>query len=148
MDDSRMRAALPTIRLALEKGSKVIIISHLDRPKGKVVPQLSLAPVAERLTEMLGTEVAFIDEVAGPRARDAAMQMHPGAVVMLENLRFDPGEEENDDTLSRSLASLAEVYIDDAFANAHRQHASNCRGDQICGGEGRRPLDEEGARNT
>jgi phosphoglycerate kinase len=102
-----------------------IITSHLDRPGGKRVPELSLRPVSERLSELTGDKVAFVDEVTGPKAEAAASSLKEGSMLMLENLRFDPGEEVNDESFARSLASLADAYVDDAFANAHRAHASN-----------------------
>ncbi len=124
-DDWRVRAALPTIQYALEEESRVIVISHLDRPGGNIVPELTLAPVAERLSQLLDKEVTFVDQVVGVRAREAVDRMLPGSVVMLENLRFHPGEESDSDDLARELADLADVFVDDAFANAHRAHASN-----------------------
>jgi phosphoglycerate kinase len=124
-DDSRIRAVLPTIQYALNNGSRLIIVSHLDRPGGKVDPRYSLAPVCDRLSELLGSPVRFIPQVRGEEVQEAVRGMAPGTAVMLENVRFDPGEESNDESFSRDLASLAEVYIDDAFADAHRSHASN-----------------------
>ncbi len=124
-DDSRINAILPTVRYILEKGGMPIVCSHLDRPGGKRVPELSLRPVSERLSELTGEKVTFVDEVIGTKAEDAASSMGNGSILMLENLRFDPGEEANDETFARSLASLADAYVDDAFANAHRAHASN-----------------------
>lgn len=124
-DDWRIRAALPTILYAIEQGSKVIVISHLDRPGGKIVPELSLAPVAVRLSQLLQKEVTFLNDIAGARDRKAVDRAPPGSVVMLENLRFNPGEESDSDDLARALADLADAYVDDAFANAHRTHASN-----------------------
>ncbi|NLK25907.1 MAG: phosphoglycerate kinase [Euryarchaeota archaeon] len=124
-DDSRILAVLPTIRHILERNGRLIITSHLDRPGGKRVPGLSLRPVSERLSDILGKEVAFVEEVVGPDVSEAVGAMSPGSAIMLENLRFEPGEEKNDDALSKALASHADVYIDDAFANAHRSHASN-----------------------
>jgi phosphoglycerate kinase len=124
-DDSRINAILPTVQYILDRGGMPILCSHLDRPGGKRVPELSLRPVSERLSELTGEKVAFVDEIIGPRAEEAASSMTSGSMLMLENLRFDPGEEANDPAFARSLASLADVYVDDAFANAHRAHASN-----------------------
>ena len=124
-DDSRINAILPTVQFILENGGMPIICSHLDRPGGKRVPQYSLRPVSERLAELTGEKVAFVDEIAGPKAHNAASSMRSGSMLMLENLRFDQGEESNDPSFALSLASLADVYVDDAFANAHRAHASN-----------------------
>ena len=124
-DDSRIRAVLPTIHYALDNGSKLIIVSHLDRPGGKVDPRYSLAPVCERLSYLLGAPVRFIPQIRGEEVRAAVERMAPGTAVMLENVRFDPGEESNEESFTKDLASLADVYIDDAFADAHRSHASN-----------------------
>ncbi|HOJ51527.1 MAG TPA: phosphoglycerate kinase [Syntrophales bacterium] len=124
-DDTRIRATLPTINYALDEGAKVIIISHLGRPKGQFKPELSLAPVAKRLSRLLQKEVKFVKDCVGEEVREVVAQMKPGDVVMLENLRFHPEEEKNDDGFARQLASLADVYVDDAFGNAHRRHASN-----------------------
>jgi len=124
-DDTRIRAGLPTINYALDEGAKIIIISHLGRPKGKVVPEMSLAPVAKRLTRLLGKEVTMAKDCVGDEVQNFIASMQPGCIVMLENLRFYPGEEANDDAFARQLAGYADVYIDDAFGNAHRSHASN-----------------------
>jgi phosphoglycerate kinase len=124
-DDTRIRAVLPTINYALDEGAKIIIISHLGRPKGKVVPEMSLAPVAKRLTRLLGKEVTMAKDCVGDEVQNLIASMKPGCIVMLENLRFHPGEEANDDAFARQLAGYADVYIDDAFGNAHRSHASN-----------------------
>jgi phosphoglycerate kinase len=123
-DDLRVRAALPTLRYLLERGAKVICCSHLGRPKGTRVEKYSLAPVAEVLAERLGLGVAFVDDVAGDEARRAAARLGPGEVLLLQNLRFEPGEEANDPAFAERLASLAELYVDDAFGAAHRAHAS------------------------
>lgn len=124
-DDTRIRATLPTINYALDEGAKVIIISHLGRPKGQVKPELSLAPVAKRLSRLLQKEVKFIGDCIGEEVKEQVASMKPGDVVILENLRFHPEEEKNDESFARELASIADVYVDDAFGNAHRRHASN-----------------------
>ena len=123
-DDTRIRAALPTIELLRSRGAKVILCSHLGRPKGKVELAFSLEPVAERLSQLLHIPVVLIHAVSGPNAADAVAGMGNGDVVMLDNLRFDPGEETNDPALAASLASLADIYVNDAFGAAHRAHAS------------------------
>jgi phosphoglycerate kinase len=123
-DDLRVRAALPTLRHLLERDARVICCSHLGRPKGKRVDKYSLAPVARTLGERLGREVAFVDDVAGEQARRAAADLAPGQVLLLQNLRFEPGEEANDPAFAERLAGLAELYVDDAFGAAHRAHAS------------------------
>jgi phosphoglycerate kinase len=124
-DDTRIQAVLPTIRTSMEKGAVTLLLSHLGRPKGKPVPELSLAPVARRLSLLLGKEVPFVAECIGEQAERAAASAHPGDVILLENVRFHPGEEKNDEEFGRQLASLCDVYVNDAFATAHRGHASN-----------------------
>ncbi|MGE5790765.1 MAG: phosphoglycerate kinase [Syntrophaceae bacterium] len=124
-DDTRIRSVLPTINYALDENAKVIIASHLGRPKGKFVEKMSLAPVAKRLSRLLGKNVTLAKDVTGPEVRKTVEAMKPGDIVMLENLRFDAREEKNDEEFSRELAGYADVYIDDAFGNAHRSHASN-----------------------
>lgn len=121
-DDLRIRSAVPTLEALLERDAKLAVCSHLGRPGGRAVEELRLAPVAERLSELLGIEVDALDEVVGDKV-SAACASH-ARVVVLENLRFEPGEERNDPALADSLASLAEAYVDDAFGAAHRAHAS------------------------
>jgi phosphoglycerate kinase len=123
-DDTRIRAALPTIRDLLDRNAAVLLVSHLGRPKGQPNPKYSLAPVAERLSELLGQPVQFIDDVAGDAARDAAKNLRPRAILLLQNVRFEPGEEKNDPELAQRLAQLADLYVNDAFGAAHRAHAS------------------------
>lgn len=123
-DDRRIAASLPTIRLLLERGAKLLLASHLGRPKGKPVPSLSLRPAAQRLSEMLGQDVPLAPDCVGPSADNAVALLSPGRVLLLENLRFHPEEETNDPGFSARLASLADLYVNDAFGSAHRAHAS------------------------
>jgi phosphoglycerate kinase len=123
-DDSRIRGALPTIRDLLDRGAAVILVSHLGRPKGKPNEQLSLKPVAARLADLLGTPVPIAPDVAGPAAQVAAGSLQAGHILMLENVRFEPGEEQNDPAFAGRLAAMADLYVDDAFGAAHRAHAS------------------------
>jgi phosphoglycerate kinase len=120
--DKRIKASLPTIRYALEKGAAVILASHLGRPKGKPNPEMSLKPAAVRLAELLGKPVAMAPDCVGPAV--VAMLPKPGEVLLLENLRFHPEEEKNDPEFSKQLAALCDVYVNDAFGSAHRAHAS------------------------
>ena len=124
-DDTRIRAALPTIELLRKRGAALVLASHLGRPQGRPDPALSLRPVGERLAELLGTEVRQAPSVVGEEVETMAMGLGPGEVLLLENLRFEPGEEENDPALAGALAILADLYVDDAFGVAHRAHASN-----------------------
>jgi phosphoglycerate kinase len=123
-DDSRLRASLPTLRRLLAAGARVIVASHLGRPKGQPVAALSLRPVAARLAELLGAGVAFCEECVGERTRAAIDELGDGQLLLLENLRFHAGEERNDPDFSKTLAALADLYVNDAFGTAHRAHAS------------------------
>jgi len=122
-DDARIRAALPTIELLRERGAALVLVSHLDRPKG-YDPSLSMAPVAARLEELLGTPVRLAPGVVGTEVEELSAALGPGEVAMLENSRFEPGETANDPELARRLAGLADLYVDDAFGAAHRAHAT------------------------
>lgn len=123
-DDWRIRATLPTIQHLIERGAKVILMSHLGRPKGKVVDELRLDPVAKRLSELLGKPVRKLNDCIGSEVEAVVAQMQPGDVILLENVRFYRGEEENDAEFARRLASLGDLYVNDAFGAAHRAHAS------------------------
>ncbi|HBO68993.1 MAG TPA: phosphoglycerate kinase [Deltaproteobacteria bacterium] len=124
-DDTRIQAVLPTLRTAAEKGAVILLLSHLGRPKGKTVPEMSLAPVAPRLASLLGKGVRFVPDCVGEAVEKAAASARPGEILLLENVRFHPGEEKNDEAFGRQLAALCDVYVNDAFATAHRGHASN-----------------------
>ena len=124
-DDTRITATLPTIQYCLQNEATVILISHLGRPKGKFDPKLSLRPVAGRLSELLKRDVTFIDISIQEDPESVQSGIKPGDIVLLENIRFYPGEEQNDETFGKLLAGFGEVYINDAFATAHRAHASN-----------------------
>jgi phosphoglycerate kinase len=124
-DDTRIQAAIPTIRHAVTRGAKSILLSHLGRPKGKKVPEMSLAPAAKKLSALLGKEVPFVPDCVGETAEKAVAAMKPGDVVLLENVRFYAEEEKNDVEFGRKLAALCDVYVNDAFATAHRGHSSN-----------------------
>ncbi|MCA9772936.1 MAG: phosphoglycerate kinase [Myxococcales bacterium] len=123
-DATRLEASVPTVKTAADKGAKVILCSHLGRPKGGPSPELSLKPVAAAFAEILGRPVGFVPECVGPVAEQAVAAMKPGEVVLLENLRFHPEEEANDPDFARELAALCDVYVNDAFGTAHRAHAS------------------------
>ena len=125
-DDTRIVSSLPTIKKLIADGGKVILCSHLGKPKGSVVPELSLAPVAKRLSELLGTEVKFADDdnVVGENAKRIVSELKDGEVCLLQNVRFRPEETKNDDTFSKELASLCDVFVNDAFGTAHRAHCS------------------------
>ncbi len=122
--DKRIVEALPTIKYLMNKGAKVILCSHMGKPKGEVNPKYSLAAVAKRLTELLGVKVTLCADTIGPDAKAKAAALKDGEVILLENTRFDPREEKNDDTFVKELASLAEIYVSDAFGAVHRAHAS------------------------
>ena len=123
-DDTRIRAALPTIELLRERGASVVLVSHLGRPKGEVVAELSMRPVGEHLAGLLGAPVRQAATAVGEDVETMARGLGPGGVLLLENVRFEPGETENDPALAESLAGLADVYVNDAFGAAHRAHAS------------------------
>lgn len=123
-DDTRIRATLPTLRYLIERGARIVLLSHFGRPKGKRVPEMSLRPVAERLAELLARPVDFLPETTTPQARAAAERLRPGDLLLLENTRFDPREEANDPSMAAELADLADLFVNDAFGAAHRAHAS------------------------
>jgi len=124
IDDSKMRAALPTIEYILNNGARLIVMSHLGRPKGKINEKYSLKKVAFHLGQMLDSKVIMAQDCIGPKVEEAVRRLQPGEILLLENVRFYPGEEKNDSEFSRQLASLAEIYVNDAFGTAHRAHAS------------------------
>lgn len=123
-DDTRIRATLPTIEHLLEKGARIILLSHFGRPKGKVVPEMSVRPAAVRLAELLGRPVSFVEATTGDAASQAIDGLSPGDVLLLENSRFDPREEKNDPEMAEEIAQLADIFVNDAFGAAHRAHAS------------------------
>jgi phosphoglycerate kinase len=123
-DDTRLKAALPTIEKLRQGGAKVVLLAHFDRPKGKVVPAMSLGPIAPALAKVLGEPVAFAEDCIGPKARSAIAALNPGDVLLLENVRFHAGEEANDRAFANALAANGDLYVNDAFSAAHRAHAS------------------------
>lgn len=123
-DDTRIRAALPTIRLLMERGGRPVILSHLGRPKGKPEPKYSLQPVSNRLKELMGCNVIFVESTDSDEALKASVDLNPGEILLLENTRFLGGEEKNDQRLSRALSELGDCFVNDAFGAAHRAHAS------------------------
>ena len=123
-DDNRLQQTLPTINYLQERGAKIIICSHLGRPKGQTIEALRLKPVVDRLSHLLGTAVNYVPECPGPRVEEMVDNLKPGEILLLENIRFCAGEEQNDDTFALQLAGLADVYVDDAFSTAHRAHTS------------------------
>lgn len=123
-DDTRIRAAMPTLRYLIDHGAAVILFSHLGRPKGGPEPKYSLRPVADHLSGLLGRPVLFAEDCVGAATESAAMALKPGEVLLLENTRFHPEEEKNDPGLAKQMAALAEIYVNDAFGSAHRAHAS------------------------
>jgi len=132
-DDTRIQASMPSIKLAQQKKARIILASHLGRPKGKPQPEFSLKPVAERLAEILGQPVEFASDCVGPEAEAKAKALAPGQVLLLENVRFHEGETKNDPEFSKQLAALADVYVNDAFGSAHRAHASTHGVPQVLG---------------
>src|SRR5205809_1003520 len=123
-DDTRLRAAKPTVDRLRAGGAKVILLAHFDRPKGKVVPSMSLATIVGPLAKVLGVPVAFAEDCIGPKARAAVNALQPGDVLLLENVRFHEGEETNDKAFAQALAANGDLYVNDAFSAAHRAHAS------------------------
>lgn len=124
LDDTRIRAALPTIEYLMARKARIILVTHLGRPKGKVVPEMSVRPLVKHISSLLGRPIMFASDCGGPDSQRVVSEMGEGEVVLLENVRFDPGEETNDEELGNALASLADIYVDDAFGDSHRAHAS------------------------
>ena len=127
-DDTRIRASLPTVKYLMEQGAKIVLASHLGRPKGKVVDSLRLDPVAQRLSQLLSAEFKKLDDCIGPEVEQAVAELQPGQVALLENVRFYPEEEKNDREFARQLAALGDIFVNDAFGTAHRAHASTAGG--------------------
>ncbi len=123
-DDTRITAALPSIKFILDQGGSVVLMSHLGRPKGKIVPEMTLRPIADRLAELVDGPVKFSVDTVGPDATEKSAGLQPGEILLLENLRFNPGETANDEGFAEGLAQLADTYVNDAFGTAHRAHAS------------------------
>ena len=136
-DDTRIAATVPTLEHLVKAGARVILLSHFGRPKGKVVPEMSVRPAAVRLGELLGREVRFTGETVGAAAESAANALGDGEVLLLENTRYLPGEEKNDGDLARQMAALGDVFVNDAFGAAHRAHASTARIAEVMKGEGK-----------
>ena len=136
-DDRRIQQALPTIRNILDRGGRLVLISHLGRPKGGPEAKYSLKPAADRLSQLLGKDVRFVDDCIGPKAEQAANSLKDGQVALLENLRFHKEEEKNDPNFAKQLAKLGEIYVNDAFGTAHREHASTFGAAQALAGKPR-----------
>ncbi|HEX9935828.1 MAG TPA: phosphoglycerate kinase [Longimicrobium sp.] len=136
-DDTRISATVPTLRHLVDAGARIVLLSHFGRPKGKVVPEMSLRPCAARLGELLRREVRFLDQSVGPEAVAATHQLGDGDVLLLENTRFHAGEEKNDTELARQMAELCDVYVNDAFGAAHRAHSSTAGVAEVMKGEGK-----------
>lgn len=136
-DDTRISATVPTLQHLIDAGARIILLSHFGRPKGKVVPEMSLRPAAARLGELLGREVRFVGQTVGPEAEAATNALEDGGVLLLENTRFLPGEEKNDRDLARQMAALGDVFVNDAFGAAHRAHSSTAGVVEVMKGEGK-----------
>ena len=139
-DDKRIRETVPTIEYLIERNARVILVSHLGRPKGKWNDEFSLKPAAEHLKSLIKAPVHFVSDIVGADARAASDSLKPGEVLVLENVRFLPGEETNDPKLSESLAAFGELYVNDAFGSAHRAHASTCGVAEVMKRDGRRAV--------